>query len=64
MALWCDLADTIVAQVSHDDIAVAIHCKSTGPVKPRKVSYSVCEAFGASGASYCGHMLRCILRFI
>jgi hypothetical protein len=29
-ALWCDLADTIVSEVSHDDVAVPIHCDPTG----------------------------------
>jgi hypothetical protein len=27
-ALWCDLADTVVETVSHDDIATLIYCDS------------------------------------
>jgi hypothetical protein len=27
MALWCDLADTLVARVSHKYVPVSIHCE-------------------------------------
>jgi hypothetical protein len=40
LALRCDLADTIVGTVTHDDVA-AIHCESTGIVELSKSPFSV-----------------------
>jgi hypothetical protein len=44
MALWSDLADTIVASVTHDDVAVPIHCDSTRKEKLRNGPFSVSMA--------------------
>jgi len=54
MTLWCDLADTMVALVSHDEIAVPIHYDSTGQVKLSNGPFYVFMALLA-GACYCGH---------
>ena len=48
MALWCDLTDTMVALVSHDDVAVPIHCDSMGMVELSNGSFSVSTALLAS----------------
>jgi hypothetical protein len=32
MALWCHLVDTIVETVSHNDVAVPVHCDSKAPL--------------------------------
>jgi hypothetical protein len=55
MALWCDLVDTIVPRVSHNDVAVPIHCYSTGGVDLRNDPFSVTMTFLAS-ARQSGHM--------
>jgi hypothetical protein len=48
MALWCDLADTIVARVSHDDVPIPIHCESKGLVELSNGPFSVSMALLAS----------------
>jgi hypothetical protein len=54
-ALRCDLADTMVATVSHEDFPISIQCDSSGPVEPSNVgSFSVSMATLAS-ARQSGH---------
>jgi hypothetical protein len=53
-ALWCDFADTAVARVSHDDVAVSIHCDSEWIVELSNGPFSVSMALLAS-ACQSGH---------
>jgi hypothetical protein len=55
MALWCDLADTMVARVSHNHIAVAIHCESTETVELSNGPFSVSMTYYAGSACQSGH---------
>jgi hypothetical protein len=55
MALWCDFADTMVACVSHDDVAVPVHCDSNGLVELSDGPLSVAMALRAS-ARKSGHI--------
>ena len=54
MALRSDLADTMVVQVGHDDVAVPIHCDGEGAVELSNCPFSV---FMPRGTSACqsGH---------
>jgi hypothetical protein len=61
MALWCDLADAMVARVSHKDVVYPIHCDSTGGFKLSDGPFSVLITLYAS-TRQSGHMaLRCNL---
>jgi hypothetical protein len=54
VALWSDFADAMVARVSYDDVAVPIHCDSTGLVELSNGPLSVSMALRAS-ARQSGH---------
>jgi hypothetical protein len=54
-ALWCDYADTVVVRVTHNDVAVPIHCDSAGFVELSNGPFSVLTAPFAS-ARQNGHM--------
>jgi hypothetical protein len=61
MAMWCDLADTVVGRVRHDDVAVPIHYNFTGRVKLSNCPFTVSVAHLAS-ACQSGHLaLSCDL---
>jgi hypothetical protein len=47
-ALWSDYADTVVGHVSHNDVAIPIHCDSTGKVELSNGPFSVSMALFAS----------------
>jgi hypothetical protein len=55
LALWCDIVNTMVAIVSHDGVAVPIHCDSVGLVELSNSPFSVSLTFYAS-ACQSGHM--------
>jgi hypothetical protein len=60
MTLWSYFADTMVAFVGHDDVAVRIHCDSRGPVEMLNNDggpFSVSMPLVAS-ARYCGHLVH------
>jgi hypothetical protein len=40
MALWCDLANTIVERISHADVPIPIHCDSSGLIELSHGSFS------------------------
>jgi hypothetical protein len=54
MALWCDLADTMVVPVNHNDVAAPIHCDSVWIAKLSDSPFSVSIAPLAS-ACQSGH---------
>jgi hypothetical protein len=61
MALWCDVEDMIVASVTHDDVAVPIHCDSNGNIELKNSPFSVSMARRmrtACSAYYCGHLVH------
>jgi hypothetical protein len=53
------IAESVPAVVSYNDVAVPIHCDSTGRVKVSHSPFSILTALGAS-ARQSGHLaLRC-----
>ena len=55
VSLWCDLADTMVVPVSHNDVTAPIHCDSAWIAKLSDSPFSVWMALLAS-ARQSGHM--------